>query len=160
VVAGLYAVRSNTSSGSRDVLTSPLTRPVKQPKVPALPSDLARTYSYLSSTRIRYRHVELPWGTAAQLNRSIKAALERRGINMADASHRAAAKTVVSPLTWAVLMYSRSKARDEHPVSLRANGPKVARIVHAVLDDVDRLQGEGERRRGPQSTPQATRGAR
>lgn len=159
VAAALHAVRVNTGSGTSDVWGSPLTRLTTQPKVPTLPFDLDRTRSYLSSTRIRYRAVALPWGTARQLSRTAAAVLERRGIDLADPSGHRAARALVSPLTWAVLTYDRDKVRGERRATMRADARNVARIVHTVLDELDRLAGEGGR--GPQgSSPQATRGTR
>ena len=158
--AGLHAVAANTARGTVDVWRSPLTRLVQQPKVPALPSDLERTLSYLSTSRIRHQSVALPWGTARQLNRTAEAALERRGIDLDNPSHHAAARALVSPLTWAVATYDRNRVRGARRSPLRADSPGVARIVHAVLDDLDRLagegQGEGERRRLGGRAPEGT----
>lgn len=136
VAAALHATRTNgVRPGTDRPSDSPLARLMTPTALPALPSDLERTRFNLHSRRIRYRDVALPWGTAKQLRRTAAAALQRQGVDVDDPSHHAAARALVSPLTWTVLTHERYKPRKD----LRGAGPKVAEIVHAVLDDIDRL---------------------
>lgn len=158
VAAGLHAVLVNAGAGTWDVRGSPLARLARRTKVPAVPSDLARTYAQLGSGRLRYGQVALPWGTARQLRWIIAAALERRGIDMDDPSHHAAAQALVSPLTWAVATHNQNTPSGRRLINLPAHGPKVAEIVHLVLDDLGRL-GVVHPAFGPENT-QPTRGTR
>jgi hypothetical protein len=152
VAAGLHAVLVNAGSGTWDVRSSPLGQLSRPARVPSMPSDLERTYAQLWSSRLRYGDVAMPWGTARQLRRTVATAFG--GIDMDDPSDRAAVHALVSPLTWAVLTHDRNRPSGQRLMTLPADAPRVARIVHLVLDDLNRLGAidEGFDAKNAQST--------
>ncbi|HEX2167961.1 MAG TPA: hypothetical protein VHG09_12075 [Longimicrobiales bacterium] len=111
------------------------------------PDDIDRIRSRLSGRRQRIaRDTALPPGTLRMLQPLIHVALEREGIETDDEAAIASARTLVSPLTWAVL----TTEPMERPGWIRTMRPATrhtADVVHRVLNDLGRL---ADGRRTPQ----------
>lgn len=103
--------------------------------------DIDRIRSRLSGRRQRIaRDTALPPGTLRLLQPLIRIALEREGVETSDESAIAAARSLVSPLTWAVLT-TEPMARPGWIGTVRPAARRTADVVNRVLDDLDRLAG-------------------
>lgn len=107
----------------------------------------------LGSRRQRIaRNVALPPETLRALKPVIAAALERAGTSPGDPAQRDAARAMLSPLARAILDAAPLEApgwfRTTH-----ADQRSTARIVHAVLDELDRLAAGTHATSTPHTTP-------
>lgn len=96
--------------------------------------------------------VPLPPTVHRQLAAIVTAALDRHGIDPADRAQRGR----LSPMTWAVLDAERARRvdSDRRPPEYRVNPAASAQVVHAVLDDLARLDV------GPATPPHSLQGER
>jgi hypothetical protein len=132
--AGLYAL---TASAPPMWWLSPFDRNFSRRKKSRGSDDIESIRSKLASPRRRLAQLPpLPPESLHLLRPLIVAALEREGIDPAD---EASARPLVSPLTWAVLE-NQALQRGQW-IPLLPNQRETARVVHRVLDDLDRLAG-------------------
>jgi hypothetical protein len=82
----------------------------------------------------------LPPETLRVLQPLIRTALERQGIDPDDRRSRTAARTRLSATTLAILIAKPAK-RATWLDTLRPDAHETARVVHDVLDELDRLDG-------------------
>lgn len=85
----------------------------------------------------------LPPGALHLMKPLIRVALERENVDPDAEAHRASARALLSPLTWAIFTSDPSR-RPHWFRTFRSKEREVADIVHAVLDDLDRLASGGE----------------
>jgi hypothetical protein len=134
--AGLYALAVQAPS---TWWMSPFDRRVRRERKGPGSNEMRWIRSRLAGRRKRIDGgLSLPPEAVRLLQPLIRAALEREGLDPADASCLASAGELLSPPTWAVL------AQDpvERPRWFRTLWPDVratAEVVHSVLDDIDHL---------------------
>jgi hypothetical protein len=104
--------------------------------------DIDWIRSMLAAPRQRVRHgPSLPPETLGVLQPLIRSALERHGIDAADTRGRAAARTLLAPVSWAVLTGEPVKGGQWYRL-LPPDERATARVVHGVLDDLERLAAD------------------
>lgn len=154
----LFAVvLSETSSGPRDAgpygrwarLSSPFRRVRLPEEARSEPPEVERTRNYLSGQRLVYATAglpPLPPEVVRRLARSLRVSFVQRGVDLREPAQQGA----LSPLSRAVLVaeqeeQSRGKERGRRhrPRYQAADNAQVSSVVHAVLDDIDRLENGG-----------------
>lgn len=110
---------------------------------PAETDEIDRIRARLSGRRQRIaRDTAVPPEALRLLRPLVHVALERAGVDMDDEQSLAAARALVSPLTWAVLT-TEPLERPGWIATVQPNARHAADVVHRVLDDLDRLAGIG-----------------
>lgn len=144
-------------------LTSPFRR-VRLPEEPRVePPEIERTRNHLDGQRLVFSRERrsgptdaalaqlppVPPEVVRRLARILRASLNHQGVD-ATAAQQGALQANLSPLSWAVLSADQfrqtgetSRDKRARPRYLAADAGQVSQVVHAVLDDVDRLQNGG-----------------
>jgi hypothetical protein len=150
VAACLHVLRTSVMSAEDRIRPlSPLDHVPRRRPVPAAPAGLERTLTFLRGARSAKRQVKLPWRTAEQLKQAVTVLLERHGFDPSVAADRATVRAAVSPLTWKIL----TEPRVHHKTATASDGRGVTGIVHAVLDDLERLASDQILSRTATETP-------
>lgn len=104
----------------------------------------------------------LPPGARRRLFALAVTVLDRDGVDVLDPAQQAAAQARVSPLTWGVIVDELSRVGVPRPRGRRRTTPAAtAEVVHAVLDDLQRLASGATPSAAPAPPPAAARaGAR
>lgn len=120
-------------------LMSPFNRTGRAEPERRAPHELERIRWRLSRRRQRIRDgTPLPPEVLRLLQRLVRVALERKGLDPNREAHLETIRRRVTPLTWAVLS-SEPMGWKHWYQTLWGNERQVAEVVHGVLDDLDHL---------------------
>lgn len=132
--AGLYALAVN----SPPAWGSPFLRAIRR-RGRREAGDVAWIRARLGGWRLRVGSAApMPPEVLRTLRTLIVTALQRQGIDADDAAGRAAARQLLSPLSWTVLTGRPGSGLAAVPTS-PPDRRRVAELVHRVLDDLDGL---------------------
>lgn len=145
VVAGIYALEVNVPTTgwiSPFKWMSPFSRGAHPGKKSATPDEIRSILSKLTGWRQTLEHgPPMPPEALNLLRPLIRAGLDLDAENETDL---AAARSVLSPLTWAVLTSDQSRQPYWFQM-LPPNKREVAEAVHHILDELERLgAGNGD----------------
>jgi hypothetical protein len=138
-VVGLHLLALLVPTWSDGWSTSPFRPAARARRGGRAPEEVERIHSGLSGRRHPVENgPPMPPQVLRLLKPPIRVALERMGLDPTDEAGRVSARTLLSPLTWAVFTSDLRSAPDPFRVR-RPDERQVAEVVHRVLDELEAL---------------------